>query len=107
MSDQDKPAPAGYMWLEIGGKRQLVAIGWRAAVKMIAHETVTSGLTQLAAENDRLRTQLLYKQVIETYNRAHGQNPKITLKQICEKIGVSYGAVRQFRSREQKRKKAK
>lgn len=107
MTDEDKPPPAGYVWMEIDGRQQLVAIGWKAAVKMIAHETITSGLTDVAAENARLRNELRYRQVIEKYNRAHGQNPKITLKEICAREGVSYDAVRQFRSRERKRKTRK
>lgn len=59
------------------------------------------------ARADQLEAELRYKQVIEKYNRAHGQNRKITLKAICEREGVSYDAVRQFRSRDRKRKKAK
>lgn len=64
-------------------------------------------IDQAEAENQRLRTELLYKRVLEHYNRAHGQNPKITLKQVCEKMSVSYDAVRQYRSRERKRKNPK
>lgn len=64
-------------------------------------------IDQAEAENKRLRTELLYRQVIERFNRAHGQNRKITLKQICDQMGVSYDAVRQYRSRERKRKNKK
>lgn len=64
-------------------------------------------IDQAIAENKRMQTELLYRQVIERFNRAHGQNRKITLKQICEQMGVSYDAVRQYRSRERKRKTKK
>lgn len=47
------------------------------------------------------------KAVIEHYNRAHGQNPKITLKDVCVRLGVSYDNIRQYRSRERKRKTKK
>lgn len=49
----------------------------------------------------------LYKQVIERYNRAHGQNKKITLKQICEEMNVNYASIRAMRSRDAKRKKSR
>jgi hypothetical protein len=62
---------------------------------------------RLLDENKRLQAELRYRQIIEKYNRAHGQNSKITLKEICAREGMSYDAVRQFRSRERKRKSAK
>lgn len=63
-------------------------------------------LMQLRAElreRAQMRGDTLYKQVLERYNRAHGQNRKITLKQICEQMGVSYSAVLMYRSRNKKR----
>ena len=48
-----------------------------------------------------------YKQVIERYNRAHGQNKKITLKQICDEMNVDYASIRVMKSRDAKRKKPK
>jgi hypothetical protein len=64
-------------------------------------------IEQAKAENKQLRGELLYKHVIEKFNRAHGQNRKISLRQVCAQMGVSYDAVRQYRSREQKRKTKK
>lgn len=60
-----------------------------------------------AAENEQLRAEVRYRRVIEKYNRAHGQNPKITLKDICKQEGESYEAVRKFRLRNRKRKTKK
>lgn len=47
------------------------------------------------------------RQVIERYNRAHGQNPKITLRQICEQMNVNYASIRALKSRYAKQKKPK
>jgi hypothetical protein len=61
----------------------------------------------LRAALDRQQRQRLYRRVIEKYNRAHAHNKKITMKQVCEQMGVSYDAVRTFRSRTGKRKSQK
>ena len=43
---------------------------------------------------------------LETYRRRHARNPKITLRQVCDDLGVSYANVRSLRCRVKQRKKA-
>lgn len=91
-------------WIvEVNGEVREYIIGRRLADDLRLYECMAQ---HYAIENERLRTELRYRQVIETYNRAHGQNKKITLKDICAQEGVSYDAVRQFRSRSRKRETA-
>ncbi len=47
------------------------------------------------------------REVLEIYNRAHGQNPNISLKQVCEELNVNYASVRALKSRYAKQKKPK
>lgn len=47
------------------------------------------------------------REVLQRYNRAHAQNPKITLKQICEEMNVNYASIRALKSRYTKQRKAK
>jgi hypothetical protein len=44
----------------------------------------------------------LYRQVLQRYNRAHGQDHRISLKQVCEQMGASYEAVKKYRQRMKK-----
>lgn len=100
MNDDEQPIE---LW-NIEGRLTPMRYGPRAALDQLLDRCSRQ---QAEAENKRLRAELVYKQVIERFNRAHGQNRKITLKQICAEMGVSYGAVRQYRSRERKPKNKK
>jgi len=55
----------------------------------------------------RQQRQLLHARVLERFNRAHGQNSKIRLEDICAEMGDSYEAVRRYRSRKGKGKNHK
>lgn len=60
------------------------------------------GLTRIIV---RRRAKPLYEQVYERWYRARGQNPKITLRQVCDAMNVNYDSIRVLRSRNRKRKK--
>jgi hypothetical protein len=55
----------------------------------------------------RQQRRLLHARVLERFNRAHGQNDKIRLEDICTEMGDSYEAVRKYRSRKGKGKNRK
>lgn len=61
-------------------------------------------IDELRVELDRQQRKDLYDRVIERFNRAHGQNSKITLADICRDMSVSYEAVKKHRQRTPKRK---
>lgn len=105
MSDEPDDAPTE-IWI-INGKPTRVRIGGHALADLQFTHALAEAASDLIVENKRLQTELRYKQVIERFNRAHGQNRRITLKQICEQMGVSYDAVRTYRSRTKKRKTKK
>lgn len=98
--DNEEEAPIE-LW-NISG--ELVPVRYAPKVVDQLH-VVTAMAQQLAAELEDARAakKSIYKQVLERYNRAHGQRKKITLKQVCDDMGVSYDAVRKYRSREKKR----
>lgn len=122
MSDDEQPKKipgASVLRLPLGGNALADHILQRAILchTLAENEQLLDALDQQIAELTQLRTQvrertemrgdLLYKRTLERYNRAHGQNPKITLKQVCEEMGVSYESVRQYRFRERKRNSKK
>lgn len=103
----DEQSGVGYMLINGQWLRMSQRMFDDRRLRSIVLQQQQAQIDQAETENNRLRTELLYKHVIERFNRAHGQNRKITLKQICEQMDVSYDAVRQFRSRERKRKNQK
>ena len=63
---------------------------------------------ELAAdERTRQKRKPTARDVIERYNRAHGQNPHITLKQVCAEMDVNYASIRALKSRYAKQKRPK
>lgn len=99
MSDDEPKGPIE-IW-NIERRPVLIQYGPRAALDQRIAELARQ---QAEDENEQLRGELLYKQVLEKFNRAHGQNPKTTLKAICKQMGVSYEAVKKYRQRARKPK---
>jgi len=103
MSDDDQKIPAAEV------------LGMRMGGHLLAdHLLQRAMLCHAQQENKQLREKLsrqerkdLYDRVISRYNRAHGQNPKITLKDVCAEMGVSYAAIQKHRSRTRMRKSQK
>ncbi len=75
---------------------------YRTAAEAVRRQALEEKLS--AAEMNEKPT---YKKVIERYNRAHAQNKKITLKQICEEMNVNYDSIRTLKSRLAKQKNRK
>lgn len=45
-----------------------------------------------------------YKEVYERYRRRRARNPKVTIRQVCEEMGVDYDNIRAAKSRATKGK---
>lgn len=50
------------------------------------------------------RPKPLHEQVYERWRRRKAKNPKITLRQVCEELGVSYAAISSAKYRAEKRR---
>lgn len=54
---------------------------------------------------DLTYTKPTYKEVYTRYRRRHAKNPKITIREVCEEMGVDYDNMRAAKSRATKPKK--
>jgi len=103
MSSDDQKIPAAeVLGMRIGGHLLADHLLQRAMLCHVQQEN-----KQLREKLSRQERKDLYDRVIEKYNRAHGQNRKISLEQVCDQMGVSYEAVRKHRQRKGKPKTPK
>lgn len=48
--------------------------------------------------NMAAREKIAIRRAVITYYRRHARNPKITLKQVCEELGLNYQTVKNYKA---------
>lgn len=96
--------PKKYVLMNIDGELRLVPLGGHFFADMQLKDCM---LHHLAEENEQLRAEQkpTYKEVYARYRRRHARNPKVTIREVCEEMGVDYDNIRAAKSRATKHKK--
>ena len=108
MSDDQDPAPVE-IWLINGGPVPVrlgsrILDDLRLAQCAAQHHAAREAKLQAQLEGQAERKPT-YKEVYARYRRRHARNPKVTIREVCDEMGVDYDNIRAAKSRATKREK--